>query len=107
MKLLTELKVEDFLKRPVWEYPTDDEGYLRPIEKLPVTHLQNRIVGVRVQLASGQCRWAILGNIDVENERSTEHFLTLSIENHGNWFDLGRYHDADYATWTEPIGRIP
>jgi len=50
-----------------------------------------------VRLANGSQRWALIGNIDTGNPRSTEHFLILSIDRDGKWFTLARYHDFDYA----------
>jgi hypothetical protein len=37
-----------------------------------------------------------LGNVDSENARLNQHFLTISIERDGRWFHLARYHDRDY-----------
>jgi hypothetical protein len=41
--------------------------------------------------------WAIIGNVSAGDPRSTEHFLTLSVERSGRWFFLPRYHDFDYG----------
>ena len=38
-----------------------------------------------------------LGNIDLDSARSTQHFLTLSVERGRRWFHLARYHDVDRA----------
>jgi len=48
-------------------------------------------------LASGDCLWGIVGNLDARNHEMNEHFVTISIERNGRWFHLARYHDADYA----------
>lgn len=99
MKTLSSLTTGDFAEFPVWEYVSgpDDAVCVESVEHLPLTDLRNRIVGTRVVLHNGDVCWAILGNIDLRNKRSTDHFLTLSVERHGSWFDLARYHDVDYA----------
>jgi hypothetical protein len=50
------LTVADFEAHPVWEFLNDDEigeTMVRPVEKLPVETLDNRIVGTQVRLANG------------------------------------------------------
>jgi hypothetical protein len=56
---------------------------MQPIAQLPVTHLRNRIIGTKITLHNGNVRWAILGNIELGSRRSTEQFLTLSVERGG------------------------
>ncbi len=99
MKNLSDLTTDDLAEIPVWEYVSgqDESVYVEPVEHLPVRDLRNRIVGTRVVLHNGDMCWAILGNIDLYNKQSTEHFLTLSLEKGARWFDLARYHDVDYA----------
>src|SRR5947209_7640784 len=99
MKTLPHINTTDFEKFPVWEFTESKhagEACLIPVAGIPVSTRSNRIVGTRVRLRNGKTCWAILGNIDLSNGRSTEHFLTLSIERNGQWFDLARYHDVDY-----------
>ena len=94
------LTVADFEAHPVWEYLNDDEigeTMTRPVEKLPVESLDNRLVGAQVRLASGPLVWAFIGNFDVTHPRATQHFLTLSIERGGTWFHLARYFDFDFT----------
>jgi hypothetical protein len=88
----------DFLKHRVWEFLSNDEPdetYVNPVERLPVSSLERRIVGVEVQLASGRGVWAFLGNVDVNDARRTHHFLTISVLAQDEWFHLARYHDVD------------
>jgi hypothetical protein len=95
------LTVDDFEAHPVWEYLNDDEigeTMTRPVEKLPVETLENRLVGTQVRLANGLDVWGLLGNFDVKHPRATQHILTLSIERGGKWFYLARYHDFDFAS---------
>jgi hypothetical protein len=95
------LTVADFKAHPVWEFLNDDEigeTMTRPVEKLPVETLDNRLVGTRVRLANGSQVWALIGNVDVKNPRATQHFLALSIERGGEWFFLARYFDILSAT---------
>jgi hypothetical protein len=94
------LTVADFEAHPVWEFLNDDEigeTMVRPVEKLPVETLDNRIVGTRVRLANGLEVWGSFGNFDVTNPRATQHFLDLAIERSGEWFFLARYQDFDFA----------
>jgi hypothetical protein len=70
---------------------------VRPIKKLPVKNLIGRVAAVSVRLANGSTAWALIGNVDVDNPRLTEHFLTLSILRDGFWFTMARYHDFDAA----------
>jgi hypothetical protein len=57
--------------------------------------MTGKIVGMQVHLRNGSKVWAILGNLDLENERLTKHFLTLSVLRGGAWFTMARYHDFD------------
>jgi hypothetical protein len=98
-KPLSQLHVEGLQLFPVWQFEHgtgDDEPYLSPVSAIPVADLSNRIVGTQVTLRNGELCWAILGNVCLSLKRATEQFLTLSIERRGKWFDLARYHDADY-----------
>jgi hypothetical protein len=94
------LKVADLEANPVWQYTSDDRGgetLVRPVKGIPVNSLTGRVIGTQARLANGVRVWVLIGNIDAENPRFTEHFLTLSIERNGKWFALARYHDFDYA----------
>jgi len=91
------LQVPDLIESPVWEFINDDrlgETAVRPVKQLPAENLSCRLVGDHVRLANGTQAWALIGNVDVGNARSTEHFLTLSVERGGQWFTLARYHDV-------------
>lgn len=90
-------------KHPVWEFVPEsvyrDETYVKPVDRLPVRTLRNRLVATRVTLANGESVLALLGNIDLRDPHPTEHFLTLSVFNDaGKRFHLARYHDADFKT---------
>ena len=50
-----------------------------------------------MRLADGLEVWAIIGNFDVANPRSTQHFLFLSFERGGERFHLSRYFDFRFA----------
>ena len=109
-KPVESLTVADFEAHPVWEYLNDDEigeTMARPVEKLPVETLDDRIVGTQVRLANGSEVWGLFGNFDVKNPRATQHFMALSIERGGEWFHLARYQDIDFASrGPEALGRF-
>lgn len=99
IKLVDALQVLDLKRCPVWEFVSGDQGdetMVRPVKRLPVTSLAGKIVGSRVRLASGNRLWALIGNLDTKNVRLNERFATFSFERNGLWFNLARYHDADY-----------
>ena len=94
------LQVSDFIAHPVWEFVNDDElgeTAVRPVEQLPVQNLNCRVVGAQVRLSNGSQVWASIGNVDVGNARSTEHFLIISIDRGGQWFHLARYFDFSFG----------
>ena len=70
---------------------------VRPVRRLPVSKMSNRLAGSQLLLADGSMLWSILGNISVNDPRSTKNFLTVSIHRQGKWFDLARYHDVDFV----------
>lgn len=99
-KAIESLRVSDLRATPVWEYVNcegADETAVRAVKRVPVQSLDGRLVGTEVELANGARVWALIGNIDADDPRLTEHFITLSVERNGQWFTLARYHDVDYA----------
>ena len=104
MKSADQLSPSDFSKHQIWEFASDaeanlpDETCLRPVKQLPVRSLVGRLVGTELTLANGQPVQGVLGNIDLGDPVSTEHFLTVTVFNKsGKRFDLARYHDFDYS----------
>ena len=103
-KPISSVSIEEFKRDPVWEYdlkyedaPGRDETWANPVGDLPVSDLGNRVVGTSVRLANGQTVFATLSNVSLNNARSTEHFLFLSImKSDGSVFHLSRYHDSDH-----------
>lgn len=99
-KRVSDLSAADLVARPVWKYSReDDEGepMVRPVARLPVPSLAGKLVGTKVRLGNGTEVWALIGNIDSQNRRLNQHFVTVSIERDGRWFHLARYHDYDYV----------
>jgi hypothetical protein len=93
------LRIPDLRAYPVWQFSSEvhgDETMVQPLGELPVSSLAGRLVAAEVMLANGSTVWALIGNIDTHDARSTEHFLTASIEHEGRWFSLARYHDVDW-----------
>ena len=104
MKPVNLLTVSDLASSPVWEFATNeeekgvvDETYVEPVIQVPVSSLAGRIVGTLITLSNGRRVRAMISNIDTTSETLTEQFMTLSVENDGNWFHLARYHDFDYT----------
>lgn len=98
-KSVSALQVSDLKKCPVWAYTNNDkqgELVVQAVKRLPVASLNGKLFGLQVKLANGRLLWALLGNLDAKNAGLTEHFLTLSIKVHSEWFNLARYHDHDY-----------
>jgi hypothetical protein len=103
MKTVMNLSVDDFRSWPVWGFEpetVDGDSYLEPslapVTDYPISDLRNRLVGCRIQLRNGKLCGAILGNVTLHDPHATAHFLTLSVEYNGQWYDLARYHDVNY-----------
>ncbi len=103
MKAVHELLPSDMTSHRVWEFADDleaelpDETYMRPVEELPVASLSGRLASAQLTLANGNRLLALLGNIDLADPVTTEHFLTVTVFSlSGTRFDLARYHDIDY-----------
>ena len=96
---IEKLRVEDVKQHPIWQVSESRTGQVvvKPVKRLPVDHLDGRLVATQVVLANGDKVWALLGNVDLANARSTEQFLTLSVFNTQTQFNLARYHDAWYG----------
>jgi hypothetical protein len=98
-KSIDELSADDLDQHPIWAFANDDQDDLlvRPVAESSVGDLTGMVVGTRLRLANGRYVRAMLGNIDLTDPRCTQHFLTVSVENDGQWFHLARYHDHDHA----------
>lgn len=98
-KKVEELSASDLEKYPVWRFTNADEvageTIVSPVTRIPVKNMTGKIVGTQVHLRNGSKVWAILGNLDLENEKLTKHFLTLSVLRDRAWFTMARYHDFD------------
>ena len=99
MKDVSRLTITDLEKHPLWRFTGSDdpaETCVAPVVSLPVTSITGMLVGSPVQLASGKKVMALLGNLDSESIRHTQHFLTISIfRDDGALFHMARYHDFD------------
>ena len=96
-KLVDELTPDDFKAFTVWEFTNSDEDIdetvMRPVKSRRVRSLANRIVGVRVKLANGSERRAIIGNVHLRDPQHTKHILSLTVFDRRRSFTLARYHD--------------
>jgi hypothetical protein len=98
-KLAESLTGLDLAGHPVWMFINSDargETVVRPVRRVPVTSLSDKLLGVRVVLANGTAVWALVGNVSPQNARKTQQHLSISIERDGQWFHLARYFDPDY-----------
>lgn len=103
MKPAGQLSPSDFRRHRIWEFVSDleselaDETYMRPVLQLPVSSMSGRVVGTNLALANGQTVFGALGNLDLADAFSTEHFLTVTVfKETGERFDMARYHDIDH-----------
>jgi hypothetical protein len=90
-------------KHPIWEFLPEsadrDEAFVTVVERLPVRTLSNRLVATDLTLNNGKIVLALLGNIDLRDPDSNDHFLTVAVfDGRGRRFDLARYHDVDFKT---------
>src|ERR1043166_3289623 len=100
-KRIEDLDLTDVESFSVWQFTNEDseagDTIVRPIKQTPVKNLNGRVAATQVRLSNGTRIWALIGNVDTENPRLTEHFLTLSVFRGGEWFTMARYHDSDAA----------
>jgi len=102
-KPVDKITLDDLRSFPVWEYANDEEGipgrdetWMKPVLRLPVTSLDNRIAATPVRLAGGRQFTAVLSNVDLDDPSDHEHFLVLGLyRSDGEQFILARYHDHD------------
>jgi hypothetical protein len=103
-----ELTPEDLKVHPVWEYRRggDDENIsdtiVCPVEDLPVSSLDGRIVGTEATLSNGSTIWVILANVRLDDPRATQHLMSVSVLSGGRIFHLSRYWKPDYARQQGP-----
>jgi len=97
IKNMEALTPEDFIAHPVWEFALDmehvDEFAMRPVTKLPVNDLANRIVGTRVVLANGTKLWAGLSNVVLGDGNETRSILIPKFYVNDEWVPLDRPGD--------------
>lgn len=98
-KAFSKLTVDDIKNHPVWEFSSNGRSVI-PIRSLPVKCLTGRAVGVEVTLANQTRIWAILTNVSLDTPEYNPHLTSARLDVSGEWFDLGRYFDADYEDRT-------
>lgn len=99
IKTVRSLTTSDLAAAQVWQFvrhDSSDEPLVRAIKRIPVRNPSGKLFGTQVTLSNGNKKWALIGNVDNASPRMNEHFLTLDLENNGEWFSLARYHDHDY-----------
>jgi len=94
----------ELISFPVWEFALDheealDETAIRPVLHLPVTHGMGMLFCTQVRLASGETRWAMLGNLDPQDADETTRYLTISFLKKEERFHLARPIDFHYETY--------
>ncbi|MFN7733469.1 MAG: hypothetical protein ACK5OB_16350 [Pirellula sp.] len=98
MKAVDTLTQHDLEKHRVWRFANNREEWtLKPVTRLPCVDLKNKVASTKLMFADGSVHWGLVGNFDVEDRASNEHFLTVSILHEGRWFHLARYFDHDFS----------
>lgn len=112
------LRPDTLREFPLWRYTGADEPHetwVQPLKSRRTSTLVGKLIGTEVTLADGTPRWALFGNIDPNDPRLTEHFLTMSLFVRNRWFHLARYHDFDArrrgpaalaASLRRPVGAV-
>ena len=73
MKAFSDIKPDDLLRHPVWQFANDvepstgDQTFLRPHDDLPIDDFGNRIVGTIATFANGDRVLVILQNVDLQS----------------------------------------
>jgi hypothetical protein len=98
-----DLSIRDLEEHPVWEFVNEEKTvgralFVKPVPELPISHAGSRFISTLVSLNNGSRHRATLANLDLNNWKSTHHFLMISFVRDGRWFHLSRYFDFDYAT---------
>ena len=85
-KSFGELTVEDLRRFPVWEsdlanegQPGRDETWVKPVKRLPVKSMANRVVGTMLRLANGSTLFGLLGNVSLNHVRKTRQFIDVTF----------------------------
>ena len=100
-KKVDELTPQDFAVHPVWEFAPEmegvegfDETVVKPVTAaLPVSNLDNRVVGTGVTLANGTRVPAMFGTVDFEKVLRNPKLLGLSLFWNGSWRGFFPPHD--------------
>jgi hypothetical protein len=97
-KIMSELRINDFMKYPVWEWDlrSDTDCTIKSIDKYPVSEMSNRIVGTYCKTNSNDEIFCVISNIDLEDPKATDLFITISVMEEDREFYLARYFDVDY-----------
>jgi hypothetical protein len=89
------------LAAKVWQLDLlrDEDAFVFPVERLPVSSLACRFVATRLRLANGESVVGLIGNFSIDQPSHNEHFLTLQVFGpSGKSFGLARYHDIGRDT---------
>jgi len=82
-KRVDELGPADFSDYPIWEFVAEeveqDETFMLPVAQRPVDHMNGRLIYTQVVFSCGRAIPALLGNLSVDDPRSTRTFLRSSM----------------------------
>lgn len=92
-KPVAELTEDDLRRSPIWEYgtgneskPGRDETWVRPVRRLPVRSLANRMAWTPIRLANGTATYGLVGNISLRHPRQTRNFIVITFFKDGRSF---------------------
>ncbi len=94
---LPELNISDIEFSSCWRFTNsfEDELEIEAIPDCSYDDLSGLIIGTQIKLADGSTVWALLQNISRAGQEVNDHFLTVTINQNGEWFTLARYHDIN------------
>ena len=91
-----ELTISDLKRNPVWQFDLHnewrsgrDETWVKPVKRLPVSDLSNRVIGTEAWTVCGKPLFFVMGNIFLDDPKKTEQSLWMkALKGHSERFFL-------------------